>query len=40
MSNNDIIKENNKKLFESRLQMTQNSSLKMNQIFLKANKKN
>ena len=39
MSNNDIIKENNKKLFESRLQMTQNSSLKMNQIFLKANKK-
>ena len=38
MSNNDILRENNKKLFESRLQMKPNSSLKINQISLKTNK--
>ena len=38
MSNNDIIRENNKKLFESRLQIKKNSSLKINQISLKENK--
>ena len=39
MSNNDIIiRENNKKLFESRLQMKPNSSLKINQISIKTNK--
>ena len=38
MYNNDFIKENNKKLFESRLQMKPNSSLKINQISLKTNK--
>ena len=38
MSNNEIIRENNKRLFESRLQMKPNSSLKMNQNNLKTNK--
>ena len=38
MSNNDMIKQNNKKLFESRLQINQNSSLKINQITLKTHK--
>jgi len=38
MSNNDIIRENNKKLFESRLQMKPNSSLKINQISINTNK--
>ena len=38
MSNNDMMRENNKKLFESRLQMKPNSSLKINQISLKTNK--
>ena len=33
-----MMKENNKKLFESRLQMKPNSSLKINQISLKTNK--
>ena len=39
MSKNDIIRENNKKLFESRLQMKPNSSLKMNQLNIRTNKK-
>ena len=38
MSNHDIIKERNKILFESRLQINQNSGLKMNQITIKSNK--
>ena len=39
MSNNDIIIEDNKKLFETRLQMKPHSSLKIKQINLNTNKK-
>ena len=38
MSNIDIIRENNKKLFESRLQMKPNSSLKINKISINTTK--
>ena len=38
MSNHDLIKERNKILFESRLQINHNSGLKMNQISMKSNK--
>jgi hypothetical protein len=39
MSNNDIIIEDNKKLFETRLQMKPHSSLKIKQININTNKK-